>query len=60
MEIRPISERLRQILQPPIEEESDLIMIGAHILRHVDPLPGFKAHQAACDGNHFPYYCKLK
>ena len=25
-------------------------MIGAHILRSVDPLPHLKAHQAACDG----------
>lgn len=54
LEIRPIPERLRQMLRPPVAEDNDeIVMIGAHILRAVDPLPHLKAHQAACDGNQF-------
>lgn len=51
LEIRPISSRLRKMLQPPVEDaENDFVMVGAHILRAVDPLPRFRAHQAECDG----------
>lgn len=60
MEIRPISERLRKMLHPPVEEESDLIVVGAHILRQVDPLPHLKAHQAACDGNYVTNFLAIK
>lgn len=41
------------MLHPPVEEaENDFVMVGAHILRAVDPLPRFRAHQAECDGNY--------
>lgn len=51
MEIRPIPPRLRQMLHPPSEEDNEIIMVGAHILRAVDPLPHLKAHQRSCDAD---------
>lgn len=56
MEIRPIPSRLRQMLRPPAEEDNEIIMVGAHILRVVDPLPHLKAHQSSCDGKS----CKIR
>lgn len=49
MEIKPISPRLRQMLRRPADDDdNDFIMVGAHILRPVDPLPHLRAHQAGC------------
>ena len=50
MEIKPIPSRLRQMLRSPPDETDEIIMIGAHIVRAVDPLPHLKAHQTSCDG----------
>ena len=51
MEIKPIPMRLRQMLNsPPDETDNEIIMIGAHIIRAVDPLPHLKAHQESCEG----------
>ena len=51
MEIKPIPSRLRQMLRfPPDEKDDEIIMIGAHIIRSVDPFPHLKAHQASCEG----------
>lgn len=49
-EIRPVPDRLRKMLHLPAAEEEDIVMVGAHILRLVDPLPDFLEH-AACGGN---------
>ena len=50
MEIKPIPSRLRQMLRSAPETDDEIIMIGAHIVRAVDPFPHLKAHQASCDG----------
>ena len=50
MEIKPIPPRLRQMINSPPESDSEIIMVGAHIVRSVDPFPHLKAHQASCDG----------
>jgi hypothetical protein len=55
MEIKPILFQLclRQMLHAPPETENEIIMIGAHIVRAVDPFPHLKAQiKASCDGNH--------
>jgi hypothetical protein len=50
MEIKPIPSRLRQMLHSPPETENEIIMIGAHIVRAVDPFPHLKAQfKASCD-----------
>ena len=51
MEIKPIPSRLRQLIHsPPDEKDDEIILIGAHIVRSVDPFPHLKAHQASCEG----------
>ncbi len=50
IEIKPIPSRLRQMLNSPPETDNEIIMIGAHIVRAVDPFPHPKAHQEICDG----------
>jgi hypothetical protein len=52
MEIKPIPSRLRQMLHSPPETDNEIIMIGAHIVRAVDPFPHLKAHQESCDGDY--------
>lgn len=55
MEIRPIPPRLRQMLHPASADYNEIIMVGAHILRVVDPFPHLKAHQTSCDGKLWKY-----
>jgi hypothetical protein len=45
MEIKPILFQLclRQMLHSPPETDNEIIMIGAHIVRVVDPFPHLKA-----------------
>lgn len=50
MEIRPVPSRFRQMLSLPPDNEDETIIIGAHIVRPIDPLPHFQAHQASCEG----------
>ncbi len=64
-EIRPLSQRIRQMLHPAAdsvrkngptkkskveEEDEEFVMIGAHILRAVDPPVGLR-ERASCAGN---------
>ncbi|KAI9556544.1 hypothetical protein GHT06_016334 [Daphnia sinensis] len=49
LEIRPVPSRLRQMLHLPHDNEDETIMIGAHIVRPIDPLPPFQAHLASCE-----------
>ena len=58
-EIRPLTTRLRDILHPTPQVETDIMGIGAHILRFVDPLPGFEAH-ASCGGIIPPLFSLFK
>ena len=55
-EIRPLTPRLRNLLHPKPEVEEGIVVIGAHILRLVDPaLAAFKAH-ASCGGTGGTYF----
>lgn len=38
------------MLAPPVQGDDGSILIGAHIIRPVDPISKLRAHAEACDG----------
>ena len=52
MEILPIPLRLRQMLRSTSEIDEDNSLVGAHILRSVDPYSRLRAHQVELESNY--------
>ena len=52
MEILPIPLRLLQMLRWTPEKDKDNSLVGAHILRSVDPYWRLRAHQVELESNY--------